>query len=787
VNYSLRMKRLLVGSAAGAMILATVPTGIAVADVADVCEGAPDNEFSDVADTATHKDRIDCLAAYAITSGVTPTTYEPGSPVLRGQMATFIARFISQAMNGNTTFPTNAPDRFTDDDGTTHEDAINYLADIGVVAGTTATTYSPGANVTRGQMARFIANALDYIGVDLPSNPDDAFEDDDGTTHELQINQLAELQIVTGFNDETYRPGENVTRAQMATFITGAAGAADEAGEWNGVMVHTGPTPAGVTVRPELVSAQIVSTVTSGNATSTQPAGTYVRYTFDDDVLSAGPLAPAGGSFFIHTFDNTRFTGNNANVAGAGGTRAPVVESGNRSVLVHFTTPATPAAAAGLSLATVAVGAVSDVDGNRNPEGDAAIGSGSTGTPIGQAGVTTAPDLVSVSGFRPGATATLTAVDFTFDQAATTQAFADTPNQGFALISATGVTGTDPDRIECEAPASGSLPVSGGGNASGGSGTGGQGTTTITVLCDNPGGSTTTITAASVARGVVDAGSVASTDNTPVVQQAPQAATVAPNEASAGPDLVSARFQPAATAAGQDVVIYVFDQNIALPTTPGNYGFYRSDGSIATGSAITQLSSNQREVAVTFAAIDNINESNRRAAGVFVLDDAAVGTNAVTNRVDELGVANTGTTPGTVSGRTTAPNLLSVTLDQGSDVFGQPSGYRATYTFDEAVNFLSVDPLDFYLYHADGTRLQGETCTRVAAETAAAGTAGEDQVRCTAYNRVDNAGVFIADATSAQIGSAVLGTNAQGAVTDGTNAAPEGAAFTTGGTGTPAS
>jgi len=49
---------------------------------------------------------------------------------------------------------------FTDDDGTTHEQNINRLRHANLTSGCTPTTYCPTANVTRGQMAAFLHRAF---------------------------------------------------------------------------------------------------------------------------------------------------------------------------------------------------------------------------------------------------------------------------------------------------------------------------------------------------------------------------------------------------------------------------------------------------------------------------------------------------------------------------------------------------------------------------------------------------------------------------------------------------
>jgi len=113
---------------------------------------------------------------------------------------------------------TTDADFFDDDDGTTHEAAIDAVAKAGIAAGTGGRNFSPSADITRGQLARFLVNALD-----LPAAADDAFDDDDGTTHEAAINAVAAAGIVEGCGPRAYCPTAPVSRAQMATFLANAA------------------------------------------------------------------------------------------------------------------------------------------------------------------------------------------------------------------------------------------------------------------------------------------------------------------------------------------------------------------------------------------------------------------------------------------------------------------------------------------------------------------------------------------------------------------------------------
>jgi hypothetical protein len=93
-------------------------------------------------------------------------------PVTRAQIAAFIARV--HEVRGYT-LP-EGRDAFTDDDTSVHEPAINSLAEAGVIAGTSATTFSPQQAVSRGQATALMARIVDLqieqgrVGWPLPAN-----------------------------------------------------------------------------------------------------------------------------------------------------------------------------------------------------------------------------------------------------------------------------------------------------------------------------------------------------------------------------------------------------------------------------------------------------------------------------------------------------------------------------------------------------------------------------------------------------------------------------------------
>jgi beta-lactamase superfamily II metal-dependent hydrolase len=194
------------------------PAAPVARDIADACPdgSVPEDGFTDVAQGSTHETAIDCLVWWQVARGVTASEYRPGNGVSRAAMATFIAAAITKA-GGQ--LPDSPPDAFTDDNGITHERAINQLAAVGIIAGTGGGGYTPTGIVTRGQMAVFLARAAEHVtGQELPASGD-YFTDDNGTTFESFINQVAEAGITGGSESGAYNASGQVSRAQMGSFI----------------------------------------------------------------------------------------------------------------------------------------------------------------------------------------------------------------------------------------------------------------------------------------------------------------------------------------------------------------------------------------------------------------------------------------------------------------------------------------------------------------------------------------------------------------------------------------
>lgn len=122
-------------------------------------------------------------------------------------------------------------DRFDDTRGSAHERNVLCMADRGLTEGTRASggqSYAPRAEVTRAQMASFIARFIrdynaEFGGPELPPGEPNRFDDVAAPfVHTDNINALAGVQIVAGTNasgGDSYAPQASVTRGQTASLI----------------------------------------------------------------------------------------------------------------------------------------------------------------------------------------------------------------------------------------------------------------------------------------------------------------------------------------------------------------------------------------------------------------------------------------------------------------------------------------------------------------------------------------------------------------------------------------
>lgn len=196
-----------------------VPPALAGADerIAGACPaGLPASGFLDIGGSA-HRQAIDCLAWWDITTGTSTNQYAPGREVTRGQFASFLVRLLDQSELAPTNgLITGFPDVGADHP---HRDAIERLAGLGVVQGTADGGFAPDDAIRRGQMAAMLVRLHeDVLGMSVTTDSQ-SFTDIATSPHETAIRKLVVLDVTAGYADGSFRPGRSTTRGQMASFL----------------------------------------------------------------------------------------------------------------------------------------------------------------------------------------------------------------------------------------------------------------------------------------------------------------------------------------------------------------------------------------------------------------------------------------------------------------------------------------------------------------------------------------------------------------------------------------
>lgn len=110
---------------------------------------------------------------------------------------------------------------FEDCKGHWAESYIVSLFEKGIVAGKTATEFSPDTFVTRAEFAKLIAGAL---GLELPQEHTAVFKDvSQSDWYSPYVNAVFAAGIISGYEDGTFKPNKLVTRQEMAKMLCVAA------------------------------------------------------------------------------------------------------------------------------------------------------------------------------------------------------------------------------------------------------------------------------------------------------------------------------------------------------------------------------------------------------------------------------------------------------------------------------------------------------------------------------------------------------------------------------------
>ena len=95
-----------------------------------------------------------------------------------------------------------------------YKDAVQYAYDNGLMTGVSANEFAPDATTTRGMIVSMLAR---LEGVE--SANDAGFADVEGEWYATAVNWAASVGVVSGYEDNTFKPNDAITREQLAAIL----------------------------------------------------------------------------------------------------------------------------------------------------------------------------------------------------------------------------------------------------------------------------------------------------------------------------------------------------------------------------------------------------------------------------------------------------------------------------------------------------------------------------------------------------------------------------------------
>ncbi|MBD8946492.1 MAG: hypothetical protein EGR97_04150 [Clostridiales bacterium] len=181
---------------------------------------------NNAANGSTSKDGVIILPASKHKSyivGYTDGTFQPDGDMTRAEAAAIFARLISEEKTENISGTKN---NFTDvKSNEWYAGYISYLEKYGIIKGYADNTFRPDEAVTR---AEFVSMTVRYYGlfdkVSYPANTT-KYSDINGKHWAIKdISFAKNIGWLNGYADGTFRPDNNITRAEVVTVVNHATG-----------------------------------------------------------------------------------------------------------------------------------------------------------------------------------------------------------------------------------------------------------------------------------------------------------------------------------------------------------------------------------------------------------------------------------------------------------------------------------------------------------------------------------------------------------------------------------
>lgn len=173
--------------------------------------------FVDVAPGSYYEVPIFWAVENGVTSGIDATHFGPNATSNRGHVVTFLWRAAGspEPVSDINPFKDVKEDQY-------YYKAVLWAVEKEITMGTSANTFSPNDNCTRGQVATFLWRTLDKPAASSASNP---FKDvTQGNFYTDAVLWAVEAGVTKGTTETTFSPEDCCSRGQIVTFLHRALG-----------------------------------------------------------------------------------------------------------------------------------------------------------------------------------------------------------------------------------------------------------------------------------------------------------------------------------------------------------------------------------------------------------------------------------------------------------------------------------------------------------------------------------------------------------------------------------
>lgn len=182
--------------------------------------GASASQFADLTSGSWYYDGVRYALENGLMTGTSARTFAPDRPVTRAMLVTILWRLAGEPYGRVSPFEDVLP-------GSWYAQAVSWAYDKGIVTGVTATSFQPGAPVTREQLCAILCRYAALTGKNTAvSAPLDAFTDRAQVSAyaEASVRWALQAGLLTGVGSSRLAPRSGATRAQLAVLLQRFAG-----------------------------------------------------------------------------------------------------------------------------------------------------------------------------------------------------------------------------------------------------------------------------------------------------------------------------------------------------------------------------------------------------------------------------------------------------------------------------------------------------------------------------------------------------------------------------------